>query len=129
MTAIDNYLAVHAKAISLRTARAEILAGNLANADTPGYRAKDIDFKQLLLDASENTTRLSTTHKSHVDVSDQYAGAELIVRDAPQGALDKNTVDSEFERAQFADNDIRYHASIQFLNSRISGLIRAIRGE
>ena len=129
MTTIDNYLAVHARAISLRTARAEILAGNLANADTPGYRAKDINFQQILQDAGSGTPGLKTTHKSHLELGDQYAGTQLIMRDSPQGSLDQNTVDSEFERAQFADNDIRYQASIQFINSRISGLIRAIRGE
>ena len=64
-----------------------------------------------------------------MEITDHYAGAELIIRDSAQGSLDQNTVDSEYERAQFADNDIRYHASIQFVNSRISGLIRAIRGE
>lgn len=129
MTTIDNYLAVHAKAISLRTTRAEILAGNLANADTPGYRAKDINFQEMLDDFGESYTGLARTHQSHLEPADHYAGAQLTVRDSPQGSLDQNTVDSEFERAQFADNDIRYHASIQFLNSRISGLIRAIRGE
>lgn len=129
MTVIDNYLSLHSNAVSLRTARAEVLAGNLANADTPGYRAKDIDFRRLLQNAGERPTGLTRTHSRHVAMTNHYAGAELIVRDSPQGSLDENTVDSEFERAQFADNDIRYHASIHFLNSRISGLIRAIRGE
>jgi len=130
MVSIDNFLAIHARAISLRSQRAELLASNLANADTPGYRAKDIDFAAVLNQASDSRpTVMASTHQAHFGTRGRENANNIYFRDAPEKSLDENTVDSEYERAQFANNAVRYQASVQFINSRISGLIRAIRGE
>ncbi|MGI9296195.1 MAG: flagellar basal body rod protein FlgB [Pseudomonadales bacterium] len=130
MPSLDNYLAVHANAISLRSQRAEILSSNLANADTPGYRAQDLDFASVLKHAGNSgKTTMSATHSAHFGAQEMNVDRQTYFRDAPEKSLDENTVDSEYERAQFADNAVRYQASVQFLNSRLSGLMRAIRGE
>ena len=130
MSTIDNYLAVHSNAIRVRSARAELLAGNLANADTPGYRPRDIDFATALDNASpQKVMRPVVTHAAHMRLNGWSPGLEPTFRDSPEKSLDENTVNSEYERIQFADNEVRYRASVQFLTQRIGGLVRAIRGE
>jgi len=131
MNALDNYLATHATAVRLRSTRAKLIAGNLANADTPGYRARDIDFSKALSRAVSNTSSLRpvATHSSHIPLRGGSVAPKPVFRDGPEGSLDENTVNSEFERIRFADNEVRYRASVQFITGRLSGLMRAIRGE
>ncbi|MBX2883440.1 MAG: flagellar basal body rod protein FlgB [Granulosicoccus sp.] len=131
MPSIDNHIAVHANAVHLRSTRARLISGNLANADTPGYRARDIDFSASLSRAVSNTARMRpvTTHAGHIPLK----GGRILplpeYRDAPEGSLDENTVNSEFERIKFADNEVRYRASVQFVTGKLNGLLRALRGE
>ncbi|MBX2879962.1 MAG: flagellar basal body rod protein FlgB [Granulosicoccus sp.] len=130
MASIDNYLAVHANAIKLRSKRAELIAGNLANADTPGYRPRDINFAAAMKAAtSVGSAQMSTTHSKHIPLRSHAAGTRTLYRDSPQGSLDENSVDSELERTKFADNDVRYQASVQFISGRVNSLLRALRGE
>ena len=130
MSTLDQYLSVHATAITLRSARAELLAGNLANADTPGYKAKDIDFASAMQKATQ-ITPVSTqrTHSKHIPVGASSIQANTHLRESEENSLDKNSVNTEFERVQFADNDVRYQASVQFLSGKVNSLVRAIRGE
>lgn len=129
MPGIDDALGIHPQALMLRARRAEVLAANLANADTPHYQARDLDFSHVL-GAELDSTRLATTNAGHQGLDeDQYLGAELQYRVPAQASLDQNTVDVQAERARFMDNAMRYQASLQFLDSRISGLVRAFRGE
>lgn len=130
MISLDSHLAVHATAVRLRSARAQILAANIANADTPGYRAQDIRFRDALeSQLGSGLVKQAATHPAHFGHPASSQPVRARFRDAPEGSLDENTVNSEFERIRFAENEVRYRASIGFLSSKISGLLRVIRGE
>lgn len=130
MTSIDNYLGLHSKAMTLRAHRANILASNLVNIDTPGYTPRDLDFKEVLNQASVvQAVRPVRTHSAHIGTTASPWQASVYERPAPQLSFDRNSVNSELERAKFADNSLRYQASVQFLNSKINGMIRVLRGE
>jgi flagellar basal-body rod protein FlgB len=137
---IDNYLGVHARALQLESRRTELLAGNLANADTPGYKARDIDFKDALATAGHlqagsapqlglqhtNGQHLGSTGTSGPNAADS-AVIKYRVPLAP--ALDGNTVDAQLEQAAFAENAVRYQATLTLLNMRLRGLMTAITGQ
>ena len=127
---IDNVFGIHERALILKAKRSEILSSNLANADTPHYKARDIDFRSVLTQAKQQQDhRLSTTHARHINTSGQSVQSELLYRVPEQTSLDGNTVDSRVEQAKFAENSLLYQTTLAFLNSRISGLRGAIRGE
>lgn len=118
--------------------RTKVLANNIANSDTPHFKARDIAFAEVLRDVNPQgqlrtaTTANSSLHKTHA----QHIGRSSLSLDAPvmyrvpeQASLDGNTVDKDQEQARFAENSIRYQASLQFMKSRVSGLMRALRGE
>ena len=127
---IDNALDLHAKAIAVRSQRAEILASNLANADTPGYKARDVDFRQVLAQA-RGVSELRTTSQRHFSTSmgTSMGGDQLMYRMPTQASLDGNTVETQVEKAQFGENAVRYQASVNFINGSIKGLMLALRGE
>jgi flagellar basal-body rod protein FlgB len=127
---LDDLLGIHERALVLRSQRAQVLAANLANADTPDYKARDFDFKALLSKEIESTPRMATTHVSHIQTeTGPVAPAELLYRVPMQPSLDGNTVDTEREHAAFGVNAIEYQASLNFINSKISGLRKALKGE
>ena len=127
---LDDAFGIHGQALMLRSERARLLAGNLANADTPGYKAVDIDFDRVLQNALDGKTALRITHAAHIVAGSGFGvGAETLYRVPYQPSIDGNTVDTQMEQAAFAQNALGYEASLRFLNSRISGLIQAIRGE
>ena len=142
---LDSYLGVHAQALTLEAKRTELLAANLANADTPNYKARDIDFKAALAAASGatggtssgatgGTLAVSATNAAHlgaqsVDGADAAIGANLKYRVPMAPALDGNTVDSQLEQAAFAENSVRYQATLTFLNARLKELMTAITGQ
>ncbi len=138
---LDSYLGVHAQALTLEAQRTELLAANLANADTPNYKARDIDFKAALAAAgggnspsSSGTLAVATTNAAHlpapgVDSPDGGAGANLKYRVPMAPSLDGNTVDSQLEQAAFAENSVRYQATLTFLNARLKELMTAIVGQ
>ncbi|MDY6944630.1 MAG: flagellar basal body rod protein FlgB [Pseudomonadota bacterium] len=131
---LDKYLGVHTQALNLRSQRTELLAANMANADTPGYRARDIDFKSALAQASGNAqpgVQLHTTNASHIGpkLVNGSAAPELKYRTPLAPSLDGNTVDAQLEQAAFAENTVRYQATLQFLNSKFRGLMTAITGQ
>jgi flagellar basal-body rod protein FlgB len=130
MSAIDNYLSLHSKAMTLRAHRANILASNLVNIDTPGYTPRDLNFKDILNQTgSLKAVTPQRTHSSHLGTAAPPYQANVYERPSEQLSFDRNTVNSELERAKFADNSLRYQASVQFLNSKINGIIRTLRGE
>lgn len=124
----ERALSVHAQALELRSRRAEILAANLANADTPNYLARDIDFKATLSGLSGRENALKVTHAVHMQARGNAPG-ELLYRTPAQMAIDGNTVEEEQEKSTFADNAMRYQASLRLLGNRVQGLLSAIRGE
>lgn len=131
---IDSYLGVHARALQLESRRTELLASNLANADTPNYKSRDIDFKSALAAAGGTVARplpLQTTSGAHQAGAGTAAAAEssLQYRVPLAPALDGNTVDAQLEQAAFAENAVRYQATLTILNSRLRGLMTAITGQ
>jgi flagellar basal-body rod protein FlgB len=128
----DNILGIHEKALHLQGKRAEVLASNLANADTPGYKARDIDFQSALKNASKGMNSaqpLHATNKGHIQPQGYFHGAELQYRQPLQDSLDGNTVEPQVEIAQYTENSMRYMASLNFVGSKLSGIITALRGE
>lgn len=124
---IDNALGIHPKALSLGERRLEVLAANMANADTPGFKARDIDFRDALREAAKGEG-LERTHSRHL-AGNASTAERLMYRVPNQPSLDGNTVDSQLEQASFSEAAVRYQASLDFLSSRIAGLRKALRGE
>jgi len=127
-TIIDRAFGVHAEALQLRARRGELLASNLANADTPNYKARDLDFRAALSTAQAATT-LTTTHAGHLRAQGGGGSAQTLYRVPGQPSLDGNTVDTQIEQSKFAENAVRYRTSLSFLSSKIHGLMTAIKGE
>jgi len=132
---IDSALGIHPQALTLRSQRAEVLAANMANADTPNYKARDIDFKSVLSAAQQSATTAGTTlplaasNSAHMQPSGSPSQAELLYRNPRQPSVDGNTVDSQVEYTEFARNALQYQASLTFLGGHIKTLMTAIRGD
>ena len=134
---LDTYLGVHADALKVRGQRTELIARNLANADTPGYQARDLDFRAALAQASGEAgpgapVAMKVTNTNHIDTSgsaDATNNANLKYRVPLAPALDGNTVDVQMEQANFAENSVRFQATLTFLNERFRGLMTAITGQ
>lgn len=134
---LDAYLGVHADALKLRSQRTEVLARNLANADTPGYQARDFDFRAALAQASgsggaDAPVALKTTHANQIATAVDASGEtnpNLKYRVPMAPALDGNTVDVQMEQANFAENSVRFQATLTFLNARFRSLMTAITGQ
>ena len=129
---LDTYLGVHADALKLQSKRMEVIADNLANSDTPGYKARDIDFRAAMANAggTDAPVKLATTNPGHLGTDPTTAaGANLKYRVPLAPALDGNTVDAQQEQAAFADNTVRYQATLTFLSSRFKSLMTAITGQ
>ncbi len=128
---LDSALGIHAQALLLRSRRAELLAENLANADTPGYKARDIDFKQVLGAACSNAEALKTTQPGHIQpgAANPAGVARTGFRNQLQPSLDGNTVDVQVEQAAFARNAVDYQTSLTFLGGEIRDLLAAIKGD
>ena len=130
---LDATLQFHAEALNLRGLRQQILASNIANADTPGYKARDIDFNKSLQDAVSGrvpANELTRTVKEHMSSPRSAApgGGPLLYRQVVQPSLDGTTVDMDVERAQFAENAVRYEANLMVLNSQLKSMLAAITG-
>lgn len=135
---LDDYLRFNETALSLRSQRQELLASNIANADTPNYKARDIDFSNALQSALSRGAQqggLATTAQGHIangpvaaDGKTLTDGTPVLYRNVAQGAVDGNTVDMDTERTQFADNGLRYEAGITMINHQIRNLLAAIQG-
>jgi flagellar basal-body rod protein FlgB len=121
-------LAAHVQALRVRELRNEVLSSNLANADTPNYRARDVDFGTALRSAAAGL-RMTTTSALHSEGSHRSGtGAGITYRTPTQPSLDGNTVDVDVEQAAFAENAVAYRASLTFLNCQIRTLQLAIKG-
>ena len=131
---IDSALGIHPQALTLRSQRAEVLATNLANADTPNYKARDIDFKSVLSSAQNSSAAgaalpMSASNAGHIQPLATQSQAELLYRNPRQPSVDGNTVDSQVEYTEFARNALQYQSSLTFLSGRIKTLLTAIRGD
>ena len=127
----DSALGIHDDALLLRARRAEVLANNIANADTPGFKARDIDFAAVLRGEQDvMNMELETTSTGHnSDFIEPDFAADLMFRNPHQPSVDGNTVEVQEEMARYTDNAIRFQSSFTFLNSKFTGLVSAITGE
>ncbi|MEM0954545.1 MAG: flagellar basal body rod protein FlgB [Pseudomonadota bacterium] len=130
MTAFDSVLGVSPQVLAIRSQRTELLAANIANATTPGYKARDIDFRSAMQSAMGERAGLSMTHELHLPGPTAAGSPEQpLYRMPSQPSPDGNTVESQREHAEFMDNAVRYQASLTLLDARIRGLRTAIRGQ
>ena len=119
----------HEQALRLRELRTEVLGSNIANADTPGYKARDIDFAREMQTASGEAAAMRKTRANHQAAAPlARLGVRHMYRVPMQPTLDGNTVEADVEQAAFAENVVRYRASLSFLDSQIKGLRYAIKG-
>jgi|HubBroStandDraft_2_1064218.scaffolds.fasta_scaffold49931_3 flagellar basal-body rod protein FlgB len=132
---LDTYLGVQQDALKVQSKRMEVLAKNLANVDTPNYKAQDIDFKTALAQAGSPGSSLSLTTTSanqignNATTGDVENSAALKYRVPLAPSLDGNTVDAQLEQAAFADNTVRYQATLTFLSGSLKDLVTAITGQ
>lgn len=128
----ESALGIHESALKVRARRAEVLAGNLANTDTPNYKARDLDFRQILAQQSGKGGQMSmqATHAGHMAASGMGLGdPDLLYRTPHQPSIDGNTVEEQVEHAEYMKNALQFQASFTFLNSKFKGLTSALRGE
>jgi flagellar basal-body rod protein FlgB len=141
---LTNALDFHSKALVLRAERQRVIASNIANADTPGYAGRDINFKDAMVAASgpgtsagslttsAKATSQGRTHANHIALPTPTAdmGAlSLAYTTQAQPAMDGNSVDMDRERANFVDNSVRYEATLRFINGQSKTILSAIQGQ
>lgn len=119
---LDELLRFHSTALGLRSERQQLLASNIANADTPDYKARDIDFQKALKAA------LAAPQSATGSPAAAAPQPQILYRAVLQPSADSNTVDMDVERAQFAENATRYEANLTFLNGQIKAMLAAIQG-
>ena len=131
---IDRLFGLHQTSLSARGNRSQVIASNIANADTPGYQARDLDFKASLNAAlgapsarPATLMRTSSRHLPSQRAGMELGGAALVYRSVSQASIDNNSVDVNVERAKFADNAMRMEASLVFINAKIKSLLAAVQ--
>jgi len=127
MSLLDSALGIHAQALAVRSQRVEVLARNIANADTPHYKAQDLDFKQVL--RSTQSGDLQLTNSKHMGELPAGPVDAMKYRVPFNVAFDGNTVELNVEQAQYGKAAADYQATLNFLENRISGVRKALRGE
>ena len=128
MPSFTEHLGFHASALQLRSRRNEMLASNIANAATPNFKARDIDFDTELKRINK-IGNIETTNGSHFSSIQKRIGKDSVYRLPIHPSLDGNTVEMAVEQMQFSENVMRYQTTLTFLNNKISGLRSAIKGE
>lgn len=134
---LDKVFGVHQQALGVHSRRAEILAGNLANAETPGFKARDIDFKAALqqVKGTMDSAPLMITNARHLNSAGTTGGridevlGEMKYRTATQPSVDGNTVDPLEEKSAFMENALLYQTSLKFLSDKMKGIKKALKGE
>ena len=132
---LDSALSFQQQALGLRAYRQQVLAGNIANADTPNYKARDFDFSTALKEAQAGSgavgggLAMSRTSSGHLSAADGTAPTRLMYRTPVQASVDGNTVEMDMERAQFSENAIQYEAGLTFITGKIKTLMSAIQGQ
>ncbi len=130
---LDEDLGFHETALRLRAQRQQVLASNIANADTPNYKARDLDFKAVLQQQVENskgTFHANLTNERHIAAEGASLFDESLKYRIPfQPSIDQNTVDLQQEQSSYTENSVQFQASFTLLNSKFKGLVSALRGE
>jgi flagellar basal-body rod protein FlgB len=125
---MESILGIHEAALLHRARRMEVLAANLANADTPHYKARDIEFSTILSNRFAAAATLKATHSRHLSAGAPAATEELKYRNPHQPALDGNTVEADLELARYAENAVAYQASLLFATGKLTTLRAAVTG-
>lgn len=129
----QNALGLYESALSLRSEKAAVLSANLANSDTPGFKARDLDFKSELkrmTAGDSNTVKMRASDAGHFGFADSAVhNSEKLYRNPHQPSIDGNTVEEQVEHAEFMKNTLEFQAAFTMLNSRFKGLSKAIRGD
>lgn len=129
MAGTDPLFGIHAQALHIQRRRMELLAGNIANADTPGFQARDLDFKAALSQALAGGS-LQSSQAGHLQPrSGAAADPALVYRTPLQPSADGNTVELQTEQAAFMDSAMHYQASLGFLDGKLKSLLTAITGD
>lgn len=138
---LTSSLDFHGDALVLRSERQRLIASNIANADTPGYVARDMDFSTALRQATGSQQAggapgVATTQAGHMGTGGAAGGStaafvqnNLVYSKPSQTNLDSNSVDMDRERANFADNSVRYEATLRFINGNVRTMLEAIKGQ
>ena len=129
MTAIDKALGISPQVLALRAQRMNLLSSNIANSDTAGYKARDIDFAAALSQAEQSQGRFERTHSAHIALGGSVGQPDVMYRVPAEVSPDGNSVDPTMEHQAFMENALRYQASLQLLDSRIKGIKNAIKGD
>jgi flagellar basal-body rod protein FlgB len=127
MNMIDKALGVHAQALSLRSRRMELLGLNIANSDTPNFKAKDVDFKSVLQATASGA--LNVTNKAHLPLTDSGSPDGEVYRIPYDTSFDGNTVEMNVEQAKFGQAAADYQATLNILENRLGGIRKALRGD
>ena len=125
---IKQQLNVLSNALRVRNQKQEILASNIANAATPHYKARDVNF-EVELARSLNVGALKTSNQGHIALSSKNLPGKVQYRQSLNPSMDGNTVELAVEQMEFAENAVRYQTTLSFINGKLQGLMSAIRGE
>ena len=128
MDSIKKQLTFFGSALNIRNKKNDIIASNIANAATPNYKARDINFLDEFKKVT-NTGEIKTTHSNHIPTKNYNISGKSLYRDPVIASLDGNTVELSVEQMQFAENTMKYQTTLQFLNGKITKMLSAIRGE
>ena len=128
MDSIKKQLTFFGSALNIRNKRNDIIASNIANAATPNYKARDINFLDEFKKIT-NTGEIKTTHSNHIPTKNYNISGKAFYRDPVIASLDGNTVELSVEQMQFAENTMKYQTTLKFLNGKITKMLSAIRGE
>jgi flagellar basal-body rod protein FlgB len=126
---LDRAFGIHEQALHLKSRRLETLSQNIANADTPHYKARDLDFKAVLSKAHVEQSSLRATHEQHFKLGAGVNADGLRFRIPLNTSFDGNTVELSVEQAQYGQAAADYQATLSFLEQRVSGLRKALRGD
>ena len=138
MGKLDDLMRFQETALSLRAQRQQLLASNIANADTPNFKARDIDFNKTLQGAIARSASGATSPNEVAKTSSAHmaskalptlGGAKVLYANPQQGSIDGNTVDMDVQRNQFTDNAMRYEVSLTLASSKLKGMLTAIQGQ
>jgi flagellar basal-body rod protein FlgB len=127
MKLFENPFGIHEQAAAVRNKRMELIAANIANADTPHFKARDLDFKKIL--SASNPAPMAATNVRHFDTGEIESPNALVYRVPYNSSVDGNTVEIAVEQAQYGQAAADYQATMQFLENRISGIRKSLKGD
>jgi len=127
MKLLENAFGIHEQALNVKSRRMEMIAGNIANADTPHFKARDLDFKKIL--AAENPAPMAATDTRHFAAGELENPGGVVYRVPYNAAVDGNTVEINVEQAKYGEAAGDYQATLRFLESRVGSIRKALKGE